>query len=62
MSAFDDYLKTKPEHWRGGYTESALEDCWNAAIKSVEVAPSASNNSQFVLCNIQIPFCILKLH
>jgi|GEM_PF-4918966 len=46
MSAFDDYLKTKPEHWRGGYTEAALEDCWNAAIKTAE-ALKPSHNSDY---------------
>ncbi len=37
MSAFDEYIKMKPESWRGGYSEAVLEDCWNAAIKYAEV-------------------------
>ena len=33
MTAFDEWLKAKPENWHGGYAEAVLLDCWNAALE-----------------------------
>ena len=47
MSAFDKWFEKEglKTDFYGEYTTS-MRDCWDAAIKFVEVAPSASNNNR----------------